>query len=272
MAPKSTLQVEEQKCSIRLSSNTTKVLGVFTLCLVTFPTSKTYSAWLKNWRTRSPRASSCWSTMPVLREMTTPHTVRAYLLPVLCRLTNHNSSPAKNGQPDMSDPVAISKHFLKTEPENWADTLKTNVTAGYWTSMAFLPLLAKGNKRTPGYTSSIVNVSSISGAMKGNSAGQFSYATSKAAFTHLSRMLATAFVDVKVRVNVIAPGVFPSEMTTGSSDEDNKSTIDMTSTNPAGRKGKDTDMAATIIFLASKGGVFVNEQILYIDGQVIYQN
>lgn len=168
----------------------------------------------------------------------------------------------------MSDPVAISKHFLKTEPENWADTLKTNVTAGYWTSMAFLPLLAKGNKRTPGYTSSIVNVSSISGAMKGSSAGQFAYATSKAAFTHLSRMLATTFVDVKVRVNVIAPGIFPSEMTVGKSDEDNKSSTDMSSSNPAGRKGKETDMAANILFLVGKGGVFQNEQILYPDGLV----
>lgn len=166
----------------------------------------------------------------------------------------------------MNDPVAISEHFLKTEPQNWEDTLRTNVTAGYWTSMALLPLLAKGGKTTPGYSSSIVNVSSISGAMKGNSAGQFAYATSKAAFTHLSRMLATAFVGVKVRVNVIAPGVFPSEMTTGASDEDNKSEIDMSSSNPAGRKGKDTDMAATILFLAGKGGVFYNEQILYPDG------
>jgi len=166
----------------------------------------------------------------------------------------------------MSDPVAISEHFLKTEPENWADTLKTNVGAGYYMSMAFLPLLAKGNKRTPGYTSSIVNVSSISGAMKGSSAGQFAYATSKAAFTHLSRMLATTFVGAKVRVNVIAPGIFPSEMTVGESDEDNKSSTDMASSNPAGRKGHDTDMAATILFLAGKGGLFFNEQILYPDG------
>lgn len=168
----------------------------------------------------------------------------------------------------MSDPKAISEHFLKTEPQNWEDTLKTNVTAGYWTSMAFLPLLAKGGETTPGYSSSIVNVSSISGAMKGSSAGQFAYATSKAAFTHLSRMLATAFAGVKVRVNVIAPGVFPSEMTTGSSDENNKSSIDMKSGNPAGRKGQDTDMGATILFLAGKGGVFYNEQILYPDGSV----
>ncbi|CAJ2505267.1 Uu.00g126610.m01.CDS01 [Anthostomella pinea] len=176
------------------------------------------------------------------------------------------TSYSKAGQPDLSDPVAISEHFMKTPPESWADTFKTNVTAGYYMSMAFLPQLAKGREATPGYTSSVVNVSSISGAMKGNSAGQFAYASSKAAFTHLTRMLATTFTQTKVRVNCIAPGMFPSEMTTGSSNEENKSEMDMSSTNPAGRKGHDADMAATILFLAGRGGVFYNEQIMYPDG------
>lgn len=91
--------------------------------------------------------------------------------------------------------------------------------------------------------------------------GQFAYASSKACFTHLSRMLGTIYKDIKVRVNVIAPAVFPSEMTTGKSDENNKSQIDPSSQNPAGRKGKESDMAATILFLAGKGGVYYNEQI-----------
>lgn len=74
-------------------------------------------------------------------------------------------------------------------------------------SMAFLPLLAKGQEKhkADGYTSSVVNVSSISGAMKGSSSGQFSYAASKAAFTHVTRMLATTFSETGVRVNCIAP-------------------------------------------------------------------
>ena len=137
-------------------------------------------------------------------------------------------------------------------------------------SMAFLPLLAAGGASTPGYTSQVVNVSSISGSMKGTSSGQPAYASSKAAFTHLSRMLATTFKDCKVRVNVIAPGIFPSEMTAGKSGEDNKSTLDMKLTNPAGRTGHDSDMAATILFLAGKSGLFYNEQILYPDGGELY--
>ncbi|KAF4338048.1 NAD(P)H-dependent oxidoreductase [Fusarium beomiforme] len=169
-------------------------------------------------------------------------------------------------EPDMSDAKAISEHFLKTEPEHWADTLRTNVTGPYYMSMAFLPLLAKGRDATPGYSSQIVNVSSISGVMKGSSTGQPAYATSKAAVTHLSRMIATLSKDVKVRVNVIAPGLFPSEMTTGESNEGNKSNIDKKMANPAGRPGHDTDMAATILFLAGKGGLFYNGQIVYPDG------
>lgn len=103
--------------------------------------------------------------------------------------------------------------------------------------------------------------------------GQFSYASSKAASTHLSRMLATTFKDVKVRVNVIAPGVFPrfveaptphrlmaiadrihSEMTAGESGEDNKSELDMRSYNPAGRyEIKLTTFVASMLTLYSKG-------------------
>lgn len=112
----------------------------------------------------------------------------------------------------MKDPQAISDHFLKSSPESWAETMKTNVGSVYYMSITFLPLLAKGRDVTPGYTSSVVNVTSISGFMKGNSAGQFSYATSKAAASHLSRMLATVFAQTKVRVNTIAPGIFPSEV------------------------------------------------------------
>ena len=55
-------------------------------------------------------------------------------------------------------------------------------------------------------------------------------------------------------------------MTTGTSDEDNKSVIKSGMSNPAGRPGKDTDMAATVLFLAGPGGVFYNEQVLYPDG------
>jgi NAD(P)-dependent dehydrogenase (short-subunit alcohol dehydrogenase family) len=140
-----------------------------------------------------------------------------------------------NGQPDMKSAEAISKHLLKSEVSDWQDTFETNITAQFFMSAAFLPLLAKGRNVTPGYTSSIVNITSISGLMKGSSSGQFAYATSKAGFVHLTRMLATTLAETGIRVNQIAPGVFPSEMTTGESDETQKSELSSGMSNPAGK-------------------------------------
>ena len=91
---------------------------------------------------------------------------------------------SKAGKPDFSSAQAMSEHFMQSEPEQWSETFQTNLTAQFFTTMAFLPLLAKGREATPGYTSSVVNVASISGVMKGTSSGQFAYATSKAGKLH----------------------------------------------------------------------------------------
>ena len=55
-------------------------------------------------------------------------------------------------------------------------------------------------------------------------------------------------------------------MTAGSSGEDQKSKLEMQMSNPAGRYGHDSDMAACILFLAGPGGLFMNGQVLYPDG------
>ncbi len=79
-------------------------------------------------------------------------------------------------------------------------------------------------------------------------------------------MMATTFAEAKIRVNCIAPGIFPSEMTAGESGGDQKSKLDISMSNPAQRTGYDSDMAACILFLAGPGGLFMNAQVLYPDG------
>jgi NAD(P)-dependent dehydrogenase (short-subunit alcohol dehydrogenase family) len=154
----------------------------------------------------------------------------------------------------------------KSDPSSWAATFETNVTAQYFVAAAFLPLLSKAFETSKGSSPSIVNITSISGVMKGSSGGQFAYASSKAAFLHLTRMLATTFVETKIRVNSIAPGVFPSEMTAGDSNEHQKSELQSEASNPSGRYGKETDMGAMVLLLAGPGGAFLNGQVLYPDG------
>lgn len=174
---------------------------------------------------------------------------------------------SNNEQLDHADAQSMSDHLLRSETENWEDTFRTNVQGVYMMSAAFLPLLAKGHASIKGYTSSIVNITSISGIMKTPSSGQYAYAASKAAAMQVTRNLANSLVETKIRVNAIAPGVFPSEMTAGESDENNKSELPNSGKGlPAKRTGKDEDMAASILFLAGRSGVFYNGQIIHPDG------
>ena len=66
---------------------------------------------------------------------------------------------------------------------------------------------------------------------------------------------------------MLAPGIFPTEMTAGASGADQKSKLEqMAMPNVAGRPGHETDMAATILLLAGRGGSFYYNQILHPDG------
>ncbi len=165
----------------------------------------------------------------------------------------------------MKDINVISEHTLKSEWKAWQGTLITNVTANFFTT-AVLPLLGKGRTFIEGYTSSVVNITSISGLVKGSSGGQFAYGSSKAAMIHLNRMMALTSTEAKIRVTTNSPGIIPSEMTAGSSNENNMSQLNESGSNVTGRPGHDTDMAACILLLAGPGGVSLNVQIIHPDG------
>lgn len=88
-----------------------------------------------------------------------------------------NTKLSNNPPSDWEDADALSKHMLESEPKAWIDTFTTNVVSPFFMAAALVPSLAKANKSGyepfPGikYTSSIVNISSISGLMKGSSSG-----------------------------------------------------------------------------------------------------
>jgi NAD(P)-dependent dehydrogenase (short-subunit alcohol dehydrogenase family) len=146
--------------------------------------------------------------------------------------------------------------------------MRTNVTQLFFTTTAFLPLLNKGTEDERGWSSTVVNISSISGIVK-TAQHHFAYNASKAAAIHLTKMLAHEITSskLKLRVNNIAPGVFPSEMTAKDSDEKQKSSIPKERYEgkvPAGRPGKDEDMAGAVLFTVSNQ--YLNGQTIVVDG------
>ena len=152
--------------------------------------------------------------------------------------------------------------------------MNTNVSSVYFTTVAFLPLLQAAIKhgfaaRSP----SVIVISSMSGLMR-NSQGHFAYNAAKGATVHLSKLMSSEFEKAELRVNSIAPGYFPSEMTMRESGEDNKSEMPHEKVQekghvPAERPGSDEEMAQAVIFLAKN--MYVNGQVIAVDGGVLNQ-
>lgn len=152
--------------------------------------------------------------------------------------------------------------------EQWTDTYRTNVAQLFFMSTAFLPLLQKATEHQYGYSGTVINISSISGIVK-TAQHHFSYNASKAAAIHLTTMLSSEVSSngIKVRINSIAPGVFPSEMTAGDSKEDQKSHVPKEKYEqkvPARRPGKDEDMGNAILFAATNQ--YLQGQTVVVDG------
>ncbi|KAK5937126.1 hypothetical protein PMZ80_010667 [Knufia obscura] len=188
-------------------------------------------------------------------------------------IARDDNTKLSNNPPDSwEDADALSKHMLQSDPQAWAETFETNATSQFFVSAAFVPLLAKANKsgyepfKGIKYTSSIVYITSISGLMKGTSSGQFAYAGSKGSVKQQAFHVGSHLQGTGIRVNQIAPGVFPSEMTTQESDDKNKSELSSKLGNPAGRGGSDAEMAATLLYLAGPGGLFCNGEVIHPDG------
>ncbi|OAK98130.1 short chain dehydrogenase/reductase [Phaeosphaeriaceae sp. SRC1lsM3a] len=187
----------------------------------------------------------------------------------LCILVNNAGIAADKTSTSVESSEELKKNLLEpTTEKEWLDIYQTNVVGPYLMSTAFLPLIEKSTETHKGYSGTIVNITSISGHIR-ISQNHFSYNSSKGAAIHLNKMLATEIAKnkIKVRVNSIAPGVFPSEMTTGESRDDNQKS-EMPKEHkeglPAQRPGNDRDMAAAILFVV--GCQYLNGQTVTVDG------
>lgn len=191
----------------------------------------------------------------------------------LCILVNNAGIGPPKTKTDEKDPEKARENlFDPTTVKEWTDLYATNVVGPYLMTTAFLPLLQKATDIHYGYSGCVINITSISGMLK-ISQGHFSYNSSKGATVHLNRMLAAeiAKAGMKIRINAIAPGVFPSEMTTDDSKDNQKSEMpkehkDML---PSQRPGKESDIAAAILFAASCQ--YLNGQNIPVDGGYLIQ-
>jgi NAD(P)-dependent dehydrogenase (short-subunit alcohol dehydrogenase family) len=91
------------------------------------------------------------------------------------------------------------------------------------------------------------------------------YGASKAGVGALTKSLAVEWAQSGVRVNAIAPGIFPTSL--------NESLVrgtdrgrELLQRTPMGRFGQPQELAGTAVFLASDASSFVSGQIIVVDG------
>jgi NAD(P)-dependent dehydrogenase (short-subunit alcohol dehydrogenase family) len=154
--------------------------------------------------------------------------------------------------------VGTAVPATRETPDEFRRVIDVNLLGSYWMAQACGRAMKEGG--------SIVNIGSVLGS---TSAGlpQAAYASSKAAIIGLTRDLAQQWTGRKgIRVNALAPGFFPSEMT----DQYPEGYLDaMMPRVPAGRAGDPEELVPACIFLASDAASYVTGVVLPVDGGLL---
>ncbi|WP_333586032.1 SDR family oxidoreductase [Phenylobacterium sp.] len=109
----------------------------------------------------------------------------------------------------------------------------------------------------------VINIASIDG-IRLSPMETYSYHASKSGLIYLTRRLAARLIADQICVNAIAPGAFASEMNRTARDHGDA----VAKMIPARRIGRDEDMAAAAIYLASRAGDYVVGETIAVDGGV----
>jgi NAD(P)-dependent dehydrogenase (short-subunit alcohol dehydrogenase family) len=152
---------------------------------------------------------------------------------------------------------------LETFPDKaWPSVMAVNVQGPFTLVRELLSLLKAGaNGEDP---SRIINIGSLAG-LRTEPLSAYSYAASKAAIHHLSRVLAKDLAGQHVTVNSVIPGYFPTQMTAHIRGADAE-LAKLLERVPLGRLGEPDDIAGACIFLSSRAGRYVTGTELVVDG------
>lgn len=144
-------------------------------------------------------------------------------------------------------------------PEDFRNVIDVNLTGAFLCAQRF------GRVMLAQKSGSIVNIASVLGLVGLGMIPQASYTASKGGLVNLTRELAAQWARLGVRVNAIAPGFFPSEMTVDMFGTDEGKRFIRRRT-PMGRPGEPEELLGALLLLASDASSYMTGQIIAVDG------
>ena len=145
--------------------------------------------------------------------------------------------------------------FMRMKNEDWDDVLAINMTSSMLLCRSAIRSMIKAR------WGRIISISSIVG-VTGNP-GQTNYAASKAGMIGFTKSLAAEVASRGITVNVIAPGFIETPMTDVLNDNQKSALL---ANVPLGRLGQGSEIAAAVVYLASKEAGYVTGATLHVNG------
>ncbi|MFN3473161.1 MAG: 3-oxoacyl-[acyl-carrier-protein] reductase [Blastomonas sp.] len=144
---------------------------------------------------------------------------------------------------------------MRMKDEEWSDVIRVNLEAAFRLCRAAAKPMMKAR------FGRMISITSVVGAT-GNP-GQANYAASKAGLVGMSKALAAELASRNITVNCVAPGFIASAMTEVLPEGQKTALLGRI---PAGKLGEGDDVAAAVVYLASRESGYVTGQTLHVNG------
>ena len=148
---------------------------------------------------------------------------------------------------------------LEMKDEEWQFTIDTDLTSVFKMTRAFANIMKKNNYGR------IINIASMYGLVGNDEIPTIAYHSSKGGVVNFTRAAAAELAKYNITVNAICPGYFYTELTTAVLDTPKFQEFANNHV-PMKRYGKEKELNAGAIFLASDEASYVTGVILPIDG------
>ena len=151
------------------------------------------------------------------------------------------------------------KGVLEMADDEWDFTINTDLTSVFKMTRAFANIMKKNNYGR------VINIASMYGLVGNDEIPTIAYHSSKGGVVNFTRAAAAELAKYNITVNSICPGYFYTELTTAVLDTEKFQEFAKTHV-PMKRYGKEGELNAAAIFLASDEASYVTGVILPVDG------